>query len=178
MNRPDLRPVLFSLAAMLAMACPALADKTKPDAEARALLDEVVKTYQGLNTYADSGQFAMAITINDNEQKQEQPMALTFVRPNKIDLNLGAARLVSDGETVWTVISPTKKYTEEKAPAKLNLDTFKQGPVGALLLGGPTGMTQGIVLALLTDDNAAKIILEGTDGLRLEADREVDGQKV
>ena len=30
----------------------------------------------------------------------------------------------------------------------------------------------------MTDDDAAKIILEGTDGLRLEADREVDGQKV
>lgn len=181
MNRPNPRLVVLGLAAMLATASQAMADDPKPakiDAEARALLDEVVQTYRGLNAYADSGQFGMAITINDQEQKQEQPMALTFVRPNKLDLNLGAARFLSDGKTVWTVISPTRKYTEEKAPEKITLDTFKQGPVGALLFGGPTGMTEGIVLALLTDDDAAKIILEGTDGLKLEADREVDGQKV
>lgn len=181
MNRPDPRPFLIGLAAVWAVAGPTLADGPKPaktDAEARALLDEVVQTYRDLNAYADSGQFGMAITINGREQKQEQPMALSFVRPNKISLNLGVARLLSDGKTVWTVVGPTRKYTEETAPAKITLDAIKQGAVGALLFGGPTTMTEEILLALLTDDDAAKIILEGTDGLHLEADREIDGRKV
>src|SRR5271166_1795705 len=67
------------------------------DPKASALLKEVSTAYKALGSYADQGQFVMAMTIAGKQQKQILPMKLTFVRPNKMDLDAGPVRVVSDG---------------------------------------------------------------------------------
>jgi thiol-disulfide isomerase/thioredoxin len=125
------------------------------DPRARALLEEVAKAYKALGSYTDSGQFVVAMTIDGKEQKQVLPLKLTLVRPNKMDLDAGAVRVVSDGKTLTTAILPLKRYTTAKAPEEISFETFRQGPTGAVLFGGPTGPPMFVLLNLLTAPDAA-----------------------
>ncbi len=53
---------------------------------------------------------------------------------------------------------PLKRYTTTVAPQKLGLDTFREGPLGAVLFGGPAGAPMFVLLSLLTaPDPAASI---------------------
>ena len=92
--------------------------------------------------------------VNGKAQKQALPLKLTFSRPNKLNLNAGPVRLNSDGATMSTVIEPLKRYTEEKAPEAISIETFRQGPLGAVLFGGPSGAPMFVVLSLLTAPDA------------------------
>jgi thiol-disulfide isomerase/thioredoxin len=125
------------------------------DPKAKALLAEVVKAYKGLNSYTDEGQFVMAMTVAGKPQKQTVPLKLTLVRPNKIDLDAGPVRLVSDGKTMTTTVIPLKRYTTDPAPGEINFETFRQGPTGAVLFGGPSGAPMFVLLNLLTSRDAA-----------------------
>ncbi len=125
------------------------------DPKAKALLDEVAKAYKGLNSYADEGQFVMAMTVAGKSEKQALPLKLTFVRPNKIDLDAGPVRLVSDGKTMTTTVTPLKRYTSEPAPKEISFESFRQGPTGAVLFGGPSGAPMFVLLNLLTTPEAA-----------------------
>ena len=58
------------------------------------------------------------MTVAGKAQKQSLPLKLTFVRPNKIDLDTGAVHLVSDGKTMSTAVVPLKKFTSAPAPLK------------------------------------------------------------
>ncbi len=82
-------------------------------------------------------------------------MKLTFVRPNKIDLDAGPVRLVSDGKTMTTTVTPLKRYTREPAPKEISFESFRQGPTGAVLFGGPSGAPMFVLLNLLTTADAA-----------------------
>ena len=95
------------------------------------------------------------MTLAGKVQKQSLPLKLTFVRPNKIDLETGAVRLVSDGKTMSTAIIPLKRYTTAPAPAAVDVETFRQGPTGAVLFGGPSGAPMFVLLNLLTAPDAA-----------------------
>ena len=125
------------------------------DPKAKALLAEVAKAYKGLNSYTDEGQFVMAMTVAGKPQKQTLPLKLTFVRPNKMDFDAGPVRLVSDGKTMTTTVIPLKRYTSEPAPGEINFETFRQGPTGAVLFGGPSGASMFVLLNLLTAPDAA-----------------------
>jgi thiol-disulfide isomerase/thioredoxin len=124
------------------------------DPRASALLAEVSKAYKGLGSYADQGQFVMAMSIAGKEQKQILPMKLTFVRPNKLDLDAGPVRVVSDGKTLTTAIIPLKRYTAVSAPEQVDFETFRQGSTGAVLFGGPAGPPMYVLLNLLTAPDA------------------------
>jgi hypothetical protein len=110
------------------------------DPKAQALLEEVVKAYQGLSSYSDQGEFVVSMTVGGKAQKQNAPLKLTFVRPNKLDLDAGPVRLLSDGKTLTTAVVPLKKFTAAAAPEKLGVETFRDGPIGAMLFGGPSGV--------------------------------------
>ena len=79
----------------------------------------MAKAYKALDSYTDEGQFVMAMTVAGKPQKQSLPLKLTFVRPNKIDLDAGAVRLVSDGKTMTTAIIPLKRYTTVLRPREI-----------------------------------------------------------
>ena len=109
------------------------------DPGAVALFDEVAKAYKSLASYSDQGQFVIAMTIAGKKQRQAVPLKLTFVRPNKLDFDAGEVRVASDGAQLTTAVMPLKRYTTTVAPQKLGLDTFREGPLGAVLFGGPAG---------------------------------------
>lgn len=98
------------------------------DPRALALLAEVAKAYKNLGTYSDDGHFVMAMTIAGKPQKQTLPLKLRFARPNKLDLDAGPVRLVSDGKTMITTVLPLKRYTSEPAPEQIDIETFRRGP--------------------------------------------------
>jgi thiol-disulfide isomerase/thioredoxin len=147
----------------LALLChPALAqDKTataarpKPaDPKAKALLEDVAKAYRALDSYSDEGKFEVAMTIAGKPQQQSSPLRLKFVRPNKMDLDAGPVRLQSDGQTMTTTVVPLKRYATAPSPATVTFDSFRQGPTGAILFGGPTGAPMFVLLTLLTAPDA------------------------
>ncbi len=126
--------------------------------KAVALFGEVAKAYKSLASYSDQGQFVIAMTIAGKKQKQAVPLKLTFVRPNKLDFDAGEVRVASDGSQLTTAVMPLKRYTTTVAPQKLGLDTFREGPLGAVLFGGPAGAPMFVLLSLLTaPDPAASI---------------------
>src|SRR5262245_48869519 len=108
------------------------------DAAARALFDRVGDAYKAPTSYSDQGHFVVALTLGGKAHRQVRPLKLTFVRPNKLDLDAGAVRLISDGQTLTTAIEPLKKYVTAPAPGTITIDTFREGPTGAVLFGGPT----------------------------------------
>jgi thiol-disulfide isomerase/thioredoxin len=150
------------------------ADDPKPahaDPKAQQLFDEVIKAYKALSSYSDEGKFALNITDNGKAQNQAAPMKLSFERPNKVDLDAGLVRLTSDGKTLTTVVAPLQKYIETEAPKTITFETFRAGPAGSIIFGGPTAPPMLILLNLLVGDDPSKLVgeLEGT--LKLEAEK-------
>jgi thiol-disulfide isomerase/thioredoxin len=136
------------------------------DPGARKLLEEVSRAYRGLSSYSDQGEFVVALTLGGKSQKQVQPLKLTFVRPNKLDLDAGAVRLTSDGKTLTTAVAPLKKYTRTPAPEAIGLDTFRDGPTGSMLFGGPTGPPLFILFNLLVGTNPDVLVGQMGGSLR------------
>ena len=127
------------------------------DIDAHVLFGKVAKAYQSLTSYSDQGQFIVAMTLGGKAHRQVRPLKLAFVRPNKFDLDAGAVRLTSDGKTMTTVIEPLKKYMTAPAPETVGINTFREGPTGAMLFGGqtaaPTAAPMFVLLSLLTGTN-------------------------
>ena len=122
------------------------------------------KAYKALRSYSDEGQFVVAMKIGEKTQKQVMPLKLAYVRPNKLDVDAGLVRVTSDGATLTTVVTPLKRYMISPAPQKMGLDTLGEGPIGAVLFGGPAGPSMFVLLNLLTaaDPAAAVDQLGGT----------------
>ena len=130
--------------------------KTAPrpdDPAARALLEQVSKAYRSLSSYSDQGQFVIAMTLGGKVHKEVRPMKLAFVRPNKVDLDAGAARLISDGKTLTDIVESLKRYMTSPAPESIGINTFREGPIGAILFGGPTAAPMTVLLNLLIGTN-------------------------
>ena len=117
---------------------PAADGRPPADEAAHKLFDQVADAYKALTSYSDQGEFVVAMTLGGKAHRQVRPLRLTFVRPNKLDLDAGAVRLTSDGKTLTTAIEPLKKYMKSPAPETIGVDTFREGPTGAVLFGGPT----------------------------------------
>jgi thiol-disulfide isomerase/thioredoxin len=108
--------------------------------------------------------------IGEKSQKHTVPIKIRFVRPNKLDLDAGPVRLVSDGQTMTTTILPLKRYTIDPAPAEINFDTLSQGSIGAALFGGLSGASTFVLLNLLTSPDAAMAIEQLGGSLRMAAE--------
>ena len=123
------------------------------DPAARALLEQVSKAYRSLSSYSDQGQFVIAMTLGGKVHKQVRPLKLAFARPNKVDLDAGVARLTSDGKTLTDIVESLKRYTTAPAPESIDINTFREGPIGAVLFGGPTAAPMFVLLNLVTGTN-------------------------
>jgi len=132
----------------------------RDDPQARALFDEVSKAYKALPAYSDQGQFVIAMKIQGKTQKQAVPLKLTFVRPNKLDFDAGQVRITSDGMTLTTTVNPLKRYMSVPAPAKIGVETFREGQIGAVLFGGPSGAPMFVLLNLLTAADPAGAVAQ------------------
>ena len=66
-------------------------------------------------------------------------MKMTFARPNKLDFDAGQVRITSDGTTLTTAVLPLKRYIAAPAPKALGIEAFREGPIGAMIFGGPAG---------------------------------------
>jgi thiol-disulfide isomerase/thioredoxin len=98
------------------------------------------------------------MTVAGKSQKQEIPLRLTFVRPNRLDFDAGTVRLTSDGSTMTTVAIPLKRYATEPAPPRIGFELFREGPLGAVLFGGAAGAPLHVLLNLLTVPDPATAI--------------------
>ncbi|HMB06054.1 MAG TPA: redoxin family protein [Isosphaeraceae bacterium] len=181
MQRVSFHP--FALRAFLA-ASSVLAAGTAPaadppaaapvhDPQARRQLDEIARAYKALGAYADQGEFAMSMIINGTTESQTLPLHLTFARPNKLNLDAGVVRIVSDGTTLTTAVAPLKQYTAAAAPKTVDMDTLAQGPAGSVLFGGPVSAPMIILTGLLLADDAPKAILSLGGTLKVEPDQKV-----
>ena len=92
------------------------AEAKRDDPKARALFDEVSKAYKALTSYSDKGEFVVAMTIGGKTQKQAMPLKLTFVRPNKVDIDAGQVRLIERRHDLTTTVVPLKRYTTRRLP--------------------------------------------------------------
>jgi thiol-disulfide isomerase/thioredoxin len=159
------------------MAGPGRAAFTDPvDARARARLDEVARAYRALSGYADKGEFVLSINVDGTTRTLRQPASIVLVRPGRLRIDTGTATLVCDGTTLTTLVTPSKKYASEPAPKPVTLATVTGGPVGSLLLGGPSGPPLAMILGLLLADDPARAVLDQGDTLAIEPDRALDGQ--
>ena len=145
--------------------------------QARALLDEIAKAYKALPSYSDQGEFGVVLTISGQARKQSTPMRLTFARPNKLAFDAGQVRVTSDGTTLTTSVIPLKRYTRSPAPKKITMDSFREGPLGAILFGGPSGPPMIVLINLLTAADPAAAISELGGALQLGAAAAPDGAK-
>jgi thiol-disulfide isomerase/thioredoxin len=149
----------------------------KLDPQARALLNEVIAAYKGLPAYADRGEFVLDVAVNGTSKAQNLPLHLTLVRPNKLNLDTGLARVVCDGKTLTTVMTPLKKYTAAPAPEAVTFETvFTGGSLGSALFGGPSTPMMLILMNLLLGDDPARAVLDLGDTLSVDKDRDLDGQ--
>ncbi len=142
-------------------------DDKPDDPKAVALLGEVARAYQALTSYSDQGEFVVSMSLGEKVQKQNTPVRLAFARPNKLNLLAGPVRVVSDGETMTTVIEPLKKYLAAPAPKALSIDAFREGPIGAALFGGPSGVPMYILVNMLTAPDPAKAVEQLGGSLQL-----------
>jgi thiol-disulfide isomerase/thioredoxin len=132
----------------------------KDDPKARALFDEVANSYKALKTYSDQGEFVLALKIGGKVQKEVLPMKMTFARPNKLDFDAGQVRITSDGTTMTTAVVPLKRYTTAPAPKTIGIEAFREGPIGAMIFGGPAGAPMFVLLNLLTSAEPADAIAQ------------------
>jgi thiol-disulfide isomerase/thioredoxin len=139
----------------------------RDDPKARALFDEVSKSYKALSSYTDQGQFVMAVTADGKPQKQAVPLKVTLVRPNKVDIDTGLVRLMSDGTTLTTSMIPLKRYMAAPAPQRIEIEMLREGSIGAALFGGPSGVPMFVLLNLLIAPDPSAAIAQVGGSLQL-----------
>ena len=185
MPRPTLRNL--GTAALLALLVPGVhaaepAPAGQQDPEARRLFNEVLAAYKALPSYADKGSFAIRMTIDGVVREETRPMALTFARPDKVALDAGPVRLAGDGKTLATTIIPSRKFMKGQGADAIAPGLFAEGPLGAILRGGPAGpaaahlLNATIILDLLTGEDPSAALLENTRALKLDPDAPLGGK--
>jgi hypothetical protein len=150
--------------AALLMVCAAA--PTRGDDDARALLDRVASAYRDLEHYRDKGR----IVLTTSEPSRQTPMTIVLQRPNRLLLDAGAVRLVSDGKTLATWNLVTRTGTERPAPEVIRPATISEGSLGAMLLGGPGGRPAAVVITLLFGEDAPATLLLGGAKPAIEPD--------
>ncbi len=182
MNHCQSRAVLLLsnlIIALIATSVHGFADepaRLQREPKAGQLLDEVIAAYKALPAYGDEGEFVLATSVNGQTKKQRLPLHLSMVRPNKLNLDTGLARVVSDGTTLSTIVAPLKTYTAGPAPKTVTFDTVFTGAVGSVVFGGPSSSLMLVVVNFLVGEDPSKTLLDLGDKLTLNADREFDGK--
>ena len=177
LHRPRRPALLFGLACALAAATPRAGAAEPSDPKARRLLDDVAAAYRVLPAYTDRGEFVLATTLGGKTHTQRLPLHVSLVRPNKLNLDAGLARVVCDGKTLTTVVAPLQKYSTGPAPETATFrGLFSDGPVASALFGGPSAPLTSVVMNLLVGDDPAKAVLDLGETLTAEPDRDLDGK--
>src|SRR5262249_49119761 len=157
---------LATFAALAALTAPA--DGPEATAEAQGRFDDVVRAYRSLAAYRDAGRFELMSTVGGSTKTVTWPAAVTLARPNRLALGAGAARVVAAGRALAQAIAPSKSYLAGPCPPTIGVPTVAEGPVGAMLLGGPYAPAARLLLALLLDDDPARTILKEVKAIRTE----------
>ena len=139
------------------------APSSHADKEAHALFERVADGYKLLTSYSDEGRFVAAMTIGGKARREVRPLRMTFIRPNKLDLDASSVRLISDGKALTTVVKPLKKYLKSPAPETIGIDTFREGATGPLLFGGPAAAPTFVLLNLIAG-TAPDVLLDRMGG--------------
>ena len=63
-------------------------------------------------------------------------------------------RVTCDGATLTTAVLPLNRYMVTPAPKALGIEAFREGPIGAMIFGGPAGAPMFVLLNLLTGVDA------------------------
>ncbi|MFO0910634.1 MAG: hypothetical protein U0794_20190, partial [Isosphaeraceae bacterium] len=136
------------LAVQILISAPNRGSAAPPDEAAAKRLDEVARAYRGLTAYSDRGSFSLTVKVGEASHTTSAPASIALQRPNRIRVETALATLFSDGTNLTTLVAPTRKYTTEPAPRSVELATVSLGPVGSLLLGGPSGPALHMILGL------------------------------
>jgi thiol-disulfide isomerase/thioredoxin len=92
-----------------------------PPPDGRALLDQVVKTYQSLDRYRFSGTLSLHVVTNGTQQAFDIPMDVAHQRPGRDRIEMRhpmmGLLMVTDGAQVTTWMAQTNHYTQRAAPA-------------------------------------------------------------
>ncbi len=180
-NSPIVSPLVCgALSAILLLPGSARSQEPKKDPvdpAALSLLKEVVSAYAALPAYVDHGEYVSTLKIGGDTKTQRSPVRVAFVRPDKIAVDTGVARLVSDGKTLTTVTTTLKTYETQAAPKSISFNTlFTAGPVGSALFGGPGGPMTAAFVNLLVGKDATSAVRELGDTIAIEKDRNFDGK--
>ncbi|HEY2157194.1 MAG TPA: TlpA disulfide reductase family protein [Isosphaeraceae bacterium] len=152
--------------ALLLLAIPARGADVTP--EARKLLDDVAKAYKALPAYADKGEVTLTYRAKPGAEpvKQTTPASVALVRPNKVAIDAGVVRIVSDGKVMRTITPPFKMYRDVPATAKLTLAEFADGPLGSVETGSPQGLPLHLVMEFLLADDPVKTLVDDARSIK------------
>ena len=129
-----------------------------------------------MSSYEDHGVFTRSIRLGGRERVMTSPLSLKFSKPNRIVLDAGEVRLIGDGKTLTTVLTPTKRYLVTPLPGKLDVTTVADGSAGAILLGGASGPPSQLLLKLVLGVEPALALPDRATSVRIDEDRNRDGK--
>ncbi len=121
--------------------------------EAKALLDEVAAAYQGLATYSDHGVASITATTGEGAGTPCLALSTTFQKPDRISLDAGESPAGLRRPDDHHPRRPHPEIPDRAGPERIVSSTLTEGPLGALMLGGPLGGLGELVLKLLLDDD-------------------------
>ncbi len=145
------------------------------DSEGQARLDALAKHYGKLPGYADEGEVRTELKLDGKPISRVQTLNLKFARPNKIDLDAGTVRLVSDGTTQTVIVNPLKTIESAPAPKVFRPGLIADNAMAAGILAGPAGFPTRLILGLLSTDGPGPLIAELAMTPKAEGERELDG---
>ncbi len=168
------RPSLILLVAAAVFGGAASTRGANISPQAKELLGAVAKAYKALPSYSDEGKITLRTLVAPGKPPVEQTVAarVAVERPNKVNIDAGLVKIVSDGKVLRTIVPPLTMYRDQPAPATLTLDQIADGPLGALQYSGPQGRPLAIVLGFLLADDPVKGLLSDAAAITV-----VDGGK-
>ena len=135
---------------------------------AQDVLKNMVAAYKRAPGYADAGKVHLTVTPDPNQISGEANFAVTFVRPNKIRMEVYQAAVVCDGKKFYAAVQDLPgQVLEREAPANLTLQSVHaDGILDATLRSGFAGPPPQM-LFLLADD-PLKVLLQDAEVTVLE----------
>ena len=136
--------------------------------EAKKLLDDVARAYKALPAYADNGTVTLTYQAKPGQPptRQGTHASVALVRPNKVAIDAGIVRIVSDGKALRTIVPPFKMYRDVAAVPKLTLAEFADGPLGSVESGSPQGLPLHLILEFLLADDPVKSLVDDARSIK------------
>src|SRR5262249_10136939 len=88
----------------------------------------------------------------------------------------GDVKLVGDGKQMQTAVFPSKQLLVGPSPERVRPADLTEGPLGAMMLGGPTAGPARLLLALLLDESDTPRSFADIRAVASEADKVVEGK--